>query len=308
MKTKIWLILLVVCGFMLACEEDELTPSHTDRNWFFVEDDPNNPLTHLRYLIYTEDGVACFYNDTIGAETRYDRFGNPYTHYEVLKIGYNMTSYGHPDYVLADDTADVMDALEVMYEYLFDILPEDRRPTSYLLVDSIKANLSGGNVVSDDYYKSITTTCVGNIERFEQMSDSARRSFMAELAGLEYADELIANADSVLRHDFDSAGCYVTLDSRTYTPIRYRDTSGASESISTARTLARPEAFGFLHYRETRINRVFWPTDQQNYAAFVGLVLSKTEEEVKRQYAQDTVVLQKYELMRQMMQEAGMIE
>ena len=43
-------------------------------------------------------------------------------------------------------------------------------------------------------------------------------------------------------------------------------------------------------------------------ASFVGLVLSKTEEEVKRQYAQDTVVLQKYELMKQMMREAGMIE
>ena len=52
MRTKIWLILLVVCGFMLACEEEELTPSRTDRNWFLIEDDPNNPLTHLRYLIY----------------------------------------------------------------------------------------------------------------------------------------------------------------------------------------------------------------------------------------------------------------
>ena len=209
--------------------------------------------------------------------------------------------------MLADDTADVMDALEVMYEYLFDILPEDRRPTSYLLVDSLRMNHLGGAVL-DDYYKSITTTCIGNIERFEQMSDSARRSFMAELAGVEFANELIANADTTLRHDFDSAGCYVTLDSRVYAPIRYQDTPGSTTQISTARTLARPEAFGFLHYRDTRINLVFWPTDQQNYAAFVGLVLSKTEEEVKRQYAQDTVVLQKYELMKQMMREAGMIE
>ena len=168
--------------------------------------------------------------------------------------------------------------------------------------------LSSGYTVLDDYYKSITTTCIGNIERFEQMSDSARRSFMAELAGVEFANELIANADTTLRHDFDSAGCYVTLDSRVYAPIRYQDTPGGSTAISTARTLARPETFGFLHYRDTRINRVFWPTDQQNYASFVGLVLSKTEEEVKRQYAQDTVVLQKYELMKQMMREAGMIE
>ena len=308
MRTKIWLILLVVCGFMLACEEEELTPSRTDRNWFLVEDDPNNPLTHLRYLIYSEDGVACFYNDTIGAETRYDRFGNPYTHYEVLKVGYNMTSYGRPDYALADDTADVMDALEVMDEYLFDILPEDRRPTSYLLVDSLKMNMSGGRLVLDDYYKSITTTCVGNIERFEQMSDSARRSFMAELAGLEYADELMANADSLLRHDFDSTGWDVTLDSKIYAPIRFPMTYGAGISISTSRELARPEAFGLLRYRQTSLTYVQWPTLQQNYAAFVGLVLSKTEEEVKRQYAQDTVVLQKYELMKQMMQEMGMIE
>lgn len=294
---------LLLFGLIWGCSEDELYPSHTDQDWFVVEDDPNDPLTHLRYTIYAQHGVATFFNDTIGVQTRYDRYGEPYTHYEVLKIGYNLTSKGSPDYMLADDTSDMMDALQMMNDRLFKILPENWRPRSYLLVDTL---LVGG--VQDNYYKSLTTTCVGNIEQIKHMSDSAQDGFIAELAGLEYADDLMEGADSTLRHEFDSTGWDVTLDSRIYAPIRFPMNYGAGTTISTSRELARPESFGLLRYRMTTINYVGWPTKQQNYAAFVGLVLSKTEEEVRQQYAQYTVVLKKYELMKQMMQEMGMIE
>ena len=309
MKTKVILTLLLL-GMVWACsEEDNLTPSHEDRFWFTVEDDPNSPLTHLRYQIYTDYGVPVFYNDTIGAQTRYDRYGDAYIYYEVLKIDYNLTGYARINYVLADDTTDVMLALETMNKYLFKYLPEDKRPMSYLLVDSIMMNI-GNFAVPDDYYKAFTTTCVGNIERLRTMSDSARESFMAELAGMELVDDLLASADSNLTHQFDSAAFYVQLDASIYSPNRLPTSEfrGSSSQISTVRTLAPPEAFGLLHYRGRETNRIFYPTDNQDYAAYIGLVLRCSEEEVLEDYAQDTCVMKKYYAVRQMMREAGMIE
>ena len=311
MRTKI-IFMLLVCGIVWACsEEDDLTPSRTDQNWFVVEDDPNDPLTHLRYQIYTDYGVPVFYNDTLGAQIRYDRHGEAYTYYEILKVDYNLSSYAKIDYVLADDTTDVMLALELMDKYLFKYLPEDNRPISYLLVDSIVTKLeTSGLAVSDDYYQAFTTTCIGNIERFKTMNDSARESFMAELAGIELVDEMLASADSNLIHQFDSAAFFVRLDAMVYSPNRLPSSAfrGSQSQISTVRTLAPPEAFGLLHYRGKEVNRIYYPTMNQDYAAYIGLVLRCKEDEVLEDYGQDTCVLKKYYAVRQMMVDAGMIE
>ena len=228
---------------------------------------------------------------------------------KIGKIDYNLTGYARINYVLADDTTDVMLALETMNKYLFKYLPEDKRPMSYLLVDSIMMNI-GNFAVPDDYYKAFTTTCVGNIERLRTMSDSARESFMAELAGMELVDDLLASADTNLTHQFDSAAFNVRLDASVYSPNRLPTSEfrGSSSQISTVRTLAPPEAFGLLHYRGRETNRIFYPTDNQDYAAYIGLVLRCSEEEVLEDYAQDTCVMKKYYAVRQMMREAGMIE
>ena len=302
------IILGGLAAFLLAwgCQqEDDLQPSYIDKDWMVVEDDPNNPLTHLRYTIYTDYGVPVFVNDTLGSEIRHDRYGEPYVHYELLRMGYNLTTSSSHYYVLADDTADMMAALEVMQEYLFDILPEDRRPVSYMLVDSLQI---GKDMPFDSYYKYLRTTCVSNIERFKTMSDSAKQSTMAELAGLEYVTELIESADTNLVHQFDSVGHDVRLDTRVYLPNMWRAQYAVKQSTSAAREVPRPETFGFLAYRDRQLNAIYWPTRDQNWAGFVGMVLTKTEEEVRAQYEQDTCVIQRYELMRQIMQNAGIIE
>ena len=54
MKTRIIIISLLCLLGIAGCEDDNaLSPSYDDKDWLAIEDDPNDPLTHLRYQVYT---------------------------------------------------------------------------------------------------------------------------------------------------------------------------------------------------------------------------------------------------------------
>lgn len=89
---KIYLLLSLAALLFGACGENDnnFTPSDGERNWLIVEDTPNDPIDHQRYLIFQETGIPIYYNDTIGSEERYSyATGDPYTYYEVLQVFYS---------------------------------------------------------------------------------------------------------------------------------------------------------------------------------------------------------------------------
>lgn len=68
---KIYLLLSLAALLFGACGENDnnFTPSNGERNWLIVEDTPNDPIDHQRYLIFQETGIPIYYNDTIGARS-----------------------------------------------------------------------------------------------------------------------------------------------------------------------------------------------------------------------------------------------
>ena len=305
MKTKIIVIsLLCLLGFAGCGEDDTLSPSYADKNWLAIEDDPNDPLTHLRYKIYTEQGVAIHYNDTLGSEIRYNAAGDPYTYYEMFLPGYAISSKSTPIYTLADDEADVMDMVELMDEYLFKYLPKDRGPLVYFLVDTLvhKTNID----VPYSYYKYLTTVCVGRIEEVKHMNDSARKSFMAELAGMEFMKDVVAcEKNEELNLEFDSVTMRVVLPT-TYAPVRLG--WGTYSTTVATRLVSDPELFGFLRYRNRIANFVYSISKEQDRASYIGLILSCTDAEIRERYKKYPAVIEKYEAMREMMVNAGFLE
>lgn len=311
MKTRILVIGLLCLLGLAGCEEDDaLSPSYKDKNWLEIEDDPNDPLTHLRYRIYTEQGVNILYNDTLGSEERYDSEGNLYTHYEVWKPAYAISSSRSPRYVLADDKADAKAMVEMMDEYLFDYLRKDKRPLVYLVVDSLwesKPVVGRPQTPPERYMKFLTTVCVGRIEEARQMSDSARKSFMAELAGLEYVDDVKeCELNEELSIECDSIRYRVKLSSE-YSPVNWPK-GIYNRPTSTNRKVPEPELFGYLYYHFREINKVYAPSEQQDRASYIGLILSNTDAEIRERYKNYPVVIARYEVMRKMMVNAGILE
>ncbi|WP_065220520.1 MULTISPECIES: hypothetical protein [Butyricimonas] len=308
MKTRILVIsLLCLLGFAGCEEDDALAPSYKDRNWLTVEDDSNDPLTHLRYRVYTEQGVNILYNDTLGSEERYDSQGNLYTYYEVWRPGYAISSNSVPKYVLPDDRADVLAMAEMMDKYLFDYLRKDKRPLVYFLVDTLRQNSSSATTPPERYLKFLTTVCVGRIEEARQMSDSAQKSFMAELAGLEYVDDLKGcELNTDLSVEYDSIRYRVQL-SNDYSPVNWYK-GITSKGTSTVRKVPEPELFGFLFYSYRTVNRIYAPSDQQDKASYIGLILSCTDAEIRERYKKYPAVIARYEVVREMMVNAGILE
>lgn len=308
MKTRIIIISLLCLLGIVGCEEDNaLSPSFDDKNWLAIEDDPNDPLTHLRYQVYTEQGVNILYNDTLGSEERNDSHGNLYMYYEVWRPGYAISSRSNPVYALADDKADVMTMVEMMNEYLFDYLRKDKRPLVYLVVDTLRQSTSSATTPPERYLKFLTTVCVGRIEEAKQMTDSARKSFMAELAGLEYVDDLKENElNTDLLIEYDSIRYRIKL-SDEYNPVNWQK-GYVSKPTSTNKKVPEPELFGFLYYNFREVNRLYSPSDIQDKASYIGLILSCTDEEIRERYKKYPAVIEKYEVTRAMMVNVGILE
>lgn len=308
MKTRIIIISLLCLLGIAGCEDDNaLSPSYDDKDWLAIEDDPNDPLTHLRYQVYTEQGVNILYNDTLGREERYDLHGNPYMYYEIWNPGYAISGSSTPKYALADDKADVMTMVEVMNKYLFDYLRKDKRPLAYLVVDTLRQSTSTATTPPEKYLKYLTTVCIGRIEEVKHMTDSARKSFMAELAGLEYVDDVKGcelNEDLIV--ECDSIRYRVKLSSE-YSPVDWQK-GFYSKPTSTNKKVPEPELFGFLYYAFREVNRIYAPSDQQDKASYIGLILSCTDEEIRERYKKYPAVIAKYEATREMMVNAGILE
>ena len=139
------------------------------------------------------------------------------------------------------------------------------------------------------------------------MTDSARKSFMAELAGLEYVDDVKGcelNEDLIV--ECDSIRYRVKLSSE-YSPVDWQK-GFYSKPTSTNKKVPEPELFGFLYYAFREVNRIYAPSDQQDKASYIGLILSCTDEEIRERYKKYPAVIAKYEATREMMVNAGILD
>ena len=316
MKREI-LLGLFLSFILLGCQkEDEVSPSFADRNIYSVANDSDDELTQLRYRIYTERGVPIFYNDTIAKEERVDRNGNTYMHYDVIRIGYAITSTSSSiRYVLPDDEGDVLEMVKFMDEYFLDLIPEGKCPLSYLLLDTISMVLNSGagavtELKMDNYFEAMTTTCLENIERVKDMTVAEKRYYAKQLAAFKYVPSVLENTENesyLLRFDSISFKT-VTLPSATYMPytLKYQSYGGYGNG-NVYRTFPDAELFGFVRYRFQEGIRFFLPTKEQDRAAFIALIWNYTDREIREMYPVETypAFIEKYELMVEMMKNAG---
>ena len=165
MKKNNFLYILFLSVLFTACDkEDHLTPSNVGRDWFTIEDS-NDPVDHAIYQFYTETGIPVFYNDTIGEETRFDHWGNSYTHYEILQFGSSSlggTETPNPfsSYELCPKE-DVVDGLEFLREEIVPVLPESIKITSFLLLKSLTP--WNPAVVSNEAFKGLNTVLISRV-------------------------------------------------------------------------------------------------------------------------------------------------
>lgn len=295
MKKNIIFYVLLLSVLLVACGKDEnLEPSNLGKDWFVVEDDVNDLVTHAIYQFYKETGIPVFYNDTIGRETRVDNWGNSYTYYETLSVNYALGGVaeagGRPSvssYVLCPKEY-VLDGLEFLKTDVIPVIPENVGVHSFLLLDSLTSWGFGYEA-----FKGLNTILVSRMTKLNGMSEKARKSLrgavirsILSVSVLAYEDEL-ATFYKITRNHYTTEDLY-----------------GYNAWYFTSRTpYDDPKEVGFLDKNPR--NMAILPTESMDVNMYLEAIFSNTESEFMELYGAYEPIMKKYEIIKSILQDIG---
>lgn len=293
-KNNVIYILFLSVLFMACDKEDHLTPSNVGKDWFTLEDS-NDPVDHAIYQFYTETGIPVFYNDTIGEETRYDNWGNPYTHYEILQFGSSSlggTETPNPfrSYELCPKE-DVIDGLEFLRDEIVPVLPESIKITSFLLLESLTP--WNPSVVSNEAFKGLNTVLVSRVSELKNMSDAERQQMKGAIFNAVLATPVSGYTEELAVFYQATRSCYTeNLYYCSGWNFYYR--YGFSD----------PRTVGFLKDPNPS-DYSYFPTETQDVGMYIKAIFTYTPEEFEALYGTFSVVMTKYEIMRTVLRDIG---
>lgn len=328
---------MFLIGALFACSDDindDVYATYADRDWYVVEDKPGE-LNQLLYSIYTETGLPIFYNDTLGTwEDGVDAYGNPVIRHELLMIGYTVSDYYDDacQYVLSDDEAGMIAAVEVLREEVFPLLAQVQLPNCILLVDTLYTPQDTSWVVSN-VLKEVRGTVVGiNVEDTEaegaetlaeeeeeetvktinvkDMSPEAQKEWALSILNEELASNLAANFPEQLNAFYEitrlAGKTYnwdYSLSMKWYDGIMgtiYNKEAGYYGLIEYVREYQAEDEYGLSTYK-------VWPSETEDVKAFLELIETTPEEDIQAMYESAYPnVWEKYLMMKDLLAEIGL--
>lgn len=294
-----------LCGMffgLCGCfHESELVPTQTDQDWYVLEDS-DDELDHLRYLIFEQYGVPVYYKDTIGSRTDgTDVYGNPVIYYEVLDPDYNLVrTENEYEIYRSRDREKLIEAVEFMKD---EVLPlfcsRELLPRCFLLVDSVVHVARAAQYVTHEMnvYRSMMTSVVGKVWYLDEISGDDRKRFIAEIVAEEWAAYLVQFQVGKLKAFYTISESEVYSKSTTYEKSPMTGTNPAKGIPYKI----FPE-YGFLdydHYNKYNEGTEYTTVDKRaDVVDYVTEILLDDEEGFKTKYKSYKWVLQKYELMK----------
>lgn len=313
MRRYTWFICLTAL-LAWACGDDDgdLRPSNGERNWLVVEDNPNSPIDHQRYLIFEETGIPVYYNDTIGSEERYSVVsGDCYTYYEVLQVFYSpgsaTPSEATAHYSLVADTNDLVPVLDFLETDVLPQIPESIYVPSILLVDSLTTP-TGDSLA----YKGTNTIVLSKVCDFEDMDEASVAQYRGTFLATLVANSIYNMESEWLEENFYAVTYAVNptnvnslYSTATNSIAVYRACSGM-DLATNEQTLA---VLGFIWGRPMYAGAAerswYVPTKSQDVLRYCIEILSYTEAEFTERHGDDEVVMEKYRVMREKLEEYG---
>lgn len=290
---KIYYIL--ICCILITCniacnKEDILSPSNVNDNPFIISPDAKDPESVLRRKFYENNGIHLLFNDTLRHEQtgRYAD-GTPYWHTEIVDIAYSITSYSESPYTFGyiKEQTTQKASVDLVEQYVLPHLGNGLRPYSFFLTTQI-SYVEEGEVMYLDYYAGLRCFVV-NVEEALQMDDAGKKSFSKNIF-----QDLIKT--KINRLEDSKLAAFYTFCSQYYGK-RY-----SNFDIPNNPDLEIMYPLGFLDRGSSYF--VSRTTDKANY---IDAILNMSEQEFKQQYARYPILLQKYNIMKELINNIGFI-
>ncbi|MCM1297455.1 MAG: hypothetical protein NC311_18100 [Muribaculaceae bacterium] len=171
LRTRHYIYALVaVMMAVTSCKHEDALENIIDfTSPYVIEDNPNDPIQHHRYLIYKEYGVPVFFNDTIGSKyigMSYD--GEELYRYETLDLRWEFSSYNRNtdynfNYITDPETQEI--ALLFVDEFLKNA-SKPMRPFSIFLTEDLEIKTQKGTE-TPEFYSGFRTLVIPNVKEIE---------------------------------------------------------------------------------------------------------------------------------------------
>jgi hypothetical protein len=280
-------LLLIIAG--CKKESGNLEPSNSDKNWFVVKNNPSDPLDNEISTIYKNTGIPIYYNDTIGSENRgTDVYGKPIIFYETLNVFYSLTGIPAGSHcVQSHNKADLMLGVALLRDRVIPLLPKAAYPKSFYLVDTVWTSAySMANL-----YRGFKTTAVGQMNLISQMSDSDLATLAGSIAGGEIGSYLVSNYPADLQK-------FYAISNNIANVNMYGKYEGP---YATPPATGNGEEFGFITVTLYSPQNYTTPTQTDDVGSYIVAIKTIKETDFKAQYANSPYVLQKYDLMKNLL-------
>lgn len=286
--------LLVICAYFVSItsctEEDDLTPSGIADNYFAVPDNATDEVSTLRKNFYEKNGVYLLFNDTLRHEQRgvYED-GTPIWFTETIDFNYNISTIGTGAYqfVYLNNQQDREIAASMVEKHILPHLGKGWLPYSLLLLDTIKSRDWRGNWSTVDCISSIRSMGIGVGEAIEK-TEEEQGAFCKGMLSMLVVDR-VEELDESLFEEFD-------LFCAEYYGEDYEDfgldwMSPADEELYELGIIYKP-LFTF-------------PDNAMDRKYFAQYAVELTEEEFQEKYGAYPIVMQKYEIIKEIISDLG---
>lgn len=292
---KIYLFAILLLGLASCSSEDSLQPSNADTDPFTVSDDATDAESVLRRNFFNTNGSYLLFNDTLKTG-------------ELLDLGYVMTASTYTTVYTYDYLTTIEEkqqAVDFVDTYIVPHLGTKLQPFSYLLVNNIHCWEKSGATYSEPWSSDPNPTSV-----------VGKRGTAIAMSALEGADEetITSYAENVMQSILINNISNQTSDTYTqflsYNRNNYNNwdhmTDGMDDDenwewLHNAGYICAYESYGATFTGVT-------PTQDADVAAYVALALNSTSDEVQQQYGAYPIILAKYQLMVQLIDELGYVK
>lgn len=290
----IGMLLAGAFGFLAACSSDEelLTPSGEDTNFFLPKEDDHSAEAALRRDFFDETGVYLFFNDTLRHDLNgTDVNGAPVYATEVLNFRYSLTGYNNAAYAFGyyQTQEEKVAAAEMIKADFLPHLSQNLLPYSILLVNGIREN-SYGSTWKDLAYKSNIYCIAIDTKDVMHLGAGERREIAQAVL-----TKLVEKGIKDLNWD-DYQGPFYDL-------IPKKVVNSFMGDLIPGWDRTQMEALyelGFISYSEDWYDEFYYDTPPfSDWNDFFELVMNTPWEEIEAQYGAYSLLMQRLELVRQ---------
>ena len=285
---KIYYI-ITLCIFIISCgKEDTLAPTGARDDYFTISPDATDPESVLRRNFYETNGVHLLFNDTLRHEQRgTNADGTPYWFTEIIDLGYSMTSLTSGlkfNYLQGQTIKET--GIDFAENQILSHLGSQIRPYSILLAGQIYTyNRDQNTYKYYDFYNGMRCLAI-SCDKIPTMSEDEIYTFRQSIL-LDIASNKIKNLESSVFTEFYSF-C------SEYYGEYYSDLG-----------ISRPTGDDLYAYGFISSYYSSFPSRSNDVTAFTQALFNTKEQEFKEKYANFPVIIQKYNIIKNIVMDMG---